>query len=49
MINTVWEKLFKNKTKKANYEWSTIALTAILFNFGLEVLTNAVRQIKEIH
>lgn len=42
-------EICKNKTKKENYEWNTIALIAILFNFGLEVLTNAVRQVKEIH
>lgn len=38
MINTTRGKLIKNRTKtrKENSEWVSAALTAILFNFGLE-------------
>lgn len=38
MINTIQGKLIKNmtKTRKENSEWVSAALTAILFNFGLE-------------
>lgn len=49
MINTAREKLIKNKTKKENYEWNTTALTILLFKFGLEVVTSAIRQVTEIN
>lgn len=51
MINKAQRELIKNKTetKKVNQEWNTTASTTTLLNFGLEVPTNAIRQVKEIH
>lgn len=51
MINTAQRELIKNKTetKKESQESNTTASTTTLLNFGLEVLTNAIRQVKEIH
>lgn len=47
MINTAWGKLKTKQREKT--EWNTTTLTAMLFNFGLEILTHAIRQVKEIH